>query len=50
MLLECILIGSNGTEIQAGRNAPKYIKFNNVFDVVKSIRKDYNMLEGYFYS
>lgn len=38
--LDCILIGSNGAEMQIGRNTPKYTEFNNVYDAVKSIRKD----------
>lgn len=36
--LNCILIGSNGSEIQIGKSTPKYTEFNNVFDAVKSIR------------
>lgn len=36
--LNCILIGSNGTEIQIGKSTPKCTEYNNVFDAVKFVR------------
>lgn len=35
--LGCILIGSNGSEMQIGTEVPRYTGMNNVWDVIKQL-------------
>lgn len=38
--LNCVIIGSNGAEIQLGKEIPRYTGMNSVWEVIAKLKED----------